>query len=198
MVTKEMVDEFCKHLIDEGKIVEAGWLGFKIMVLEPVDLSENQVEDMKMAFFGGAYHLFTSMTRMLDPGKEPSDNDIKRIDQINTELEAFVGVFEEELRKRQQKPPISEDPAPTLGDAPIEQEYRSKMQAVAMTLDKFFNGELEGNDRHTGFVLLVFPFEEREGRCNFISNGADREDVVTLFKEMIQKFSGQPDIVGHA
>jgi hypothetical protein len=136
---------------------------------------------------------------MLDPGKEPSDNDIKRIDQINTELEAFVKVFEEELKKRQQKPPTSEDPVPTLGDAPIEQEYRNKMKAVAMTLDKFFNGELEGNDRHTGFVLLVFPFGEKEGgRCNFISNGAYREDIVILMREMIARFEGQPEIVGHA
>jgi hypothetical protein len=47
-------------------------------------------------------------------------------------------------------------------------------------------------------VLLVFEFGEKEGRANFISNGADRKDIVALFKEMIQRFSGQPDVRGHA
>jgi hypothetical protein len=37
-------------------------------------------------------------------------------------------------------------------------------------------------------VLLVFEFGDDPGRCNFISNGADRRDIVTLFKEMIARF----------
>jgi hypothetical protein len=86
-----------------------------------------------------------------------------------------------------------------LGDAPLEEAYREKMVAVAQTLDQFFNGEKKGDDRPTGFVLLVFPFgEEAEGRCNFISNGADRRDLVTLMKEMIARFEGQPEIAGKA
>jgi hypothetical protein len=85
-----------------------------------------------------------------------------------------------------------------LGDAPIQDEYRAKMQAVAETLDEFFNGEKRGNDRDVGFVLLVFEFGEKEGRCNYISNGADRKDIVTLFKEQIKRFEGQPELKGHA
>jgi hypothetical protein len=89
--------------------------------------------------------------------------------------------------------------AERLGDAPIEPEYRQKMQAIAETLNAVFNGAAKGQDRKVGFVLLVFPFGEAvEGRCNFISNGADRKDVVTLFREMIARFEGQPDITGRA
>lgn len=81
-----------------------------------------------------------------------------------------------------------------LGDGPIQAEYRAKMEAVARTLDEFFNEEKRGKDRTTGFVLLVFPFgDDPKGRCNFISNGADRKDIVALFKEMIARFEGQPD-----
>lgn len=91
---------------------------------------------------------------------------------------------------------------PQLGDAPIEQEYRQKMNALAAMLDEYFNGEnahpraVGAEDkRKVGFVLLVFPFgEEPAGRCNFISNGADRRDIVTLFKEMIARFEGQPEM----
>jgi hypothetical protein len=85
-----------------------------------------------------------------------------------------------------------------LGDAPIEPKYIEQMNAIAQALDRFFNGDKTGADRDAGFVLLVFPFGDTEGRCNFISNGADREDIVVLFKEMIKRFEGQPEMKGHA
>jgi hypothetical protein len=84
-----------------------------------------------------------------------------------------------------------------LGDAPVQPEYVERMNALAHALDTVFNGELKGEDRPTGFVLLVFPFGDC-GRCNFISNGAGRKDIVALMREMIQKFEGQPETGGHA
>ena len=92
--------------------------------------------------------------------------------------------------------------ADRLGDAPIEPQYIELMNRIAGALDEAFNGEAKGKDRKTGFVLMVFPFDEIEeggqGRCNYISNGADRKDVVTLMKEMIKRFEGQPETKGHA
>lgn len=85
-----------------------------------------------------------------------------------------------------------------LGDAPIEPQYVEQMQAIAHVLNETFNGDLKGDDRPTGFVLMVFPFGAHDGRCNYISNGADRQDVVTLMKEMIQRFEGQPEMEGRA
>lgn len=89
--------------------------------------------------------------------------------------------------------------ADQLGDAPIEGSYRDVMNAIASALDKTLNGAAKGAARETGFVLLVFPFGGPEGaRCNFISNGADRKDIVVLMKEMIARFEGQPEIRGNA
>jgi hypothetical protein len=86
-----------------------------------------------------------------------------------------------------------------LGDGPVEPQYVEQMTAVAATLDDLFNGEKRGKDKEVGFVLLVFRYgDDPTGRCNFISNGADRKDIVTLFKEMIARFEGQPEIRGHA
>ena len=85
-----------------------------------------------------------------------------------------------------------------LGDAPIEEKHHDTMNALAGALDRTFNGGARGDDRQTGFVLLVFPFGSTDGRCNFISNGADREDIVVLFKEMIARFEGQPSVQGQA
>ena len=85
-----------------------------------------------------------------------------------------------------------------LGDAPIQPEYIEKMNLVAAALDELFNGDLKGKDRQTGFVLLVFPYGDKEGRCNYISNGADRRDIVVMFKEQIKRFEGQPELKGRA
>ncbi len=85
-----------------------------------------------------------------------------------------------------------------LGDAPIEPAYYDQMNAVAKALDELFNGQIGGPGRKVGFVLLVFPFGNEDGRCNYISNGADRRDVVTLMKEQIKRFEGQPEITGRA
>ena len=79
----------------------------------------------------------------------------------------------------------------TLGDAPIEEKHRQKMLHIAEFLDGFLNGPAKGKDRDIGFVLLVFPFEGRDGRANYISNGADRRDIVALMKEQIARFEGQ-------
>lgn len=81
-----------------------------------------------------------------------------------------------------------------LGDAPIEGRYRGDMNAVAVALDEIFNGDARGSDRKTGFVLLVFPFGSVDGRCNYISNGADRRDIVVMMKEQIKRFEGQPEV----
>jgi hypothetical protein len=87
---------------------------------------------------------------------------------------------------------------PELGDGPLEPQHAETMVALARAINEIFNGQLQGNDRTTGFVLMVFPFGDHSGRCNYISNGADRVDVVTLMKEMIARFEGQPEVRGSA
>jgi len=86
-----------------------------------------------------------------------------------------------------------------LGDALIEYSFRAQMRAVAQGLDDVFNGSAKGQSRKVGFVLLVFPFGDEDGRrCNYISNGADRREIVTMFKEQIARFEGQPEMKGRA
>lgn len=85
-----------------------------------------------------------------------------------------------------------------LGDQPIEPKYIEQMQALAQAIDELFNGTARGKDKKVGFVLLLFEYGEKEGRCNYISNGANRKDVVTLMKEQIKRFEGQPEMKGTA
>jgi len=71
------------------------------------------------------------------------------------------------------------------------------MNEIARLLDSMLNGGRTGTERQTGFVLMVFPFAGHGGRCNYISN-ANRTDVVTMLKEQIRRFEGQPDVEGRA
>lgn len=75
-----------------------------------------------------------------------------------------------------------------LGDAPIESQFRKLMNIITAELDRVFNGDARGKDRKVGFVLLVFPYGSGDGRCNYISNGADRKNVVALMKEQVKRF----------
>jgi hypothetical protein len=84
-----------------------------------------------------------------------------------------------------------------LGDAPIEQKHHAMMNALAHELDEMFNGDARGNDRKNGFILMVFPFHGADGRANYISN-AERADVVTMLKEQLARFEGQPEMTGRA
>lgn len=79
-------------------------------------------------------------------------------------------------------------PQQDFGSGPIQDEYRAQMNAIARTLDEVFNGDAKGSARPVGFVLLVFPFGEKEGRCNYISNGADRADIIKLLREQANRF----------
>lgn len=88
--------------------------------------------------------------------------------------------------------------APTLGDGPIAEAYRAKMNELAREIDEFFNGPSKGEKRETGFVLMVFPFGGPGGRCNYISN-ADRTDVLATLKDQVARFEGRAvDHSGHA
>lgn len=85
----------------------------------------------------------------------------------------------------------------TIGDAPIEPEYRELMNKLAKTLDKVLNGNRKGADRKVGFCLMMFNFGDGPGRCNYISN-ANRDDVIVLLREQLARFQGQPEMKGHA
>ncbi|WP_407177084.1 hypothetical protein [Bradyrhizobium sp. STM 3562] len=70
-------------------------------------------------------------------------------------------------------------------DGPIEARFREQLRVLASLLDEWFNGRSRGYDRKFGFVLLVFPIGGAVRRCNYISNSANRREIITLLKEQI-------------
>jgi hypothetical protein len=87
-----LVDALTKRLVDEGKLVEAGWVAYEKLVMHP-DAPQLQRDECRIAFFAGAQHLFSSVLSFLDPGTEPTLKDLKRMSQLDTELRTFLVLF---------------------------------------------------------------------------------------------------------
>lgn len=85
---EKAMQELTRRLTDEGKVIEAGWVGLRAMWLSP-DTPEHQVADLRKAFMAGAQHTWSSMMTMLDPGEDPTTADLSRMGKIQGELDAF-------------------------------------------------------------------------------------------------------------
>lgn len=92
MASKDYLERLSKELVDQGKLIEAGWVGLRIAAI-PLDAPAIQLEEMRNAFFAGAQHLFGSIMTLLDPGEEPTAADMRRMDLIDKELKAFIADF---------------------------------------------------------------------------------------------------------
>lgn len=77
-----------KHFIDQGKLVEAGFAAYCRLVY-PQGVPLDKVNPLREAFLSGAEHLFSSIMCTLDPGEEPTTADLKRMDKIADEVEAW-------------------------------------------------------------------------------------------------------------
>jgi hypothetical protein len=90
---QEVSQELAEGLADAGKIIEGGFAGFRMMVI-PSEAPPIQVNEMRMAFFAGAQHLFASIMAVMDTDREPTPRDLHRMSMIHEELEAFRKDFE--------------------------------------------------------------------------------------------------------
>jgi hypothetical protein len=86
---KKLVDRLTKMAADEGRLIELGWLSFRLAVLPP-ECSDIQVKECRRAFMAGAQHLFGSIMTILEPGTEATDRDVATLTMINEELALFV------------------------------------------------------------------------------------------------------------
>jgi hypothetical protein len=89
---REVVDELTKGLVDQGRLIEAGWLSFRIKAVAP-NAPQIQLDEMRVAFFSGAHHLLGSMMSFLEAGDDVTEADLKRVDQVQEELEGFLKMF---------------------------------------------------------------------------------------------------------
>lgn len=97
---EQAAHDLTKHLGDQGKLIEAGFAAFRHLAMAK-DAPDIQVNEMRLAFMAGAEHLFSSIMSILDPGEEPTDADMRRIDLISTELDNWRGRLSERVQPSQ-------------------------------------------------------------------------------------------------
>lgn len=92
----KVADQIAGHFVDRGRIIE---IGFAEMIRQAYpdwqNMPRHQLDDLRSAFFGGAQHLWGSIMGILDPGSEPTERDLRRMDLINHELEAFIEEYKQ-------------------------------------------------------------------------------------------------------
>jgi hypothetical protein len=94
MIPRADLEKLLVDLTERGLLIEAGFVSLRLAALDPT-APDIQITEMRMAFFAGAQHLFTSIMSILEPGsEEPTEKDMLRMDLIHRELDKFGRDFE--------------------------------------------------------------------------------------------------------
>ena len=76
--------------IDAGKTMAEMWEGFAEAVIPFAPRGTVQHEDMKKAFYSGALCLFNWFMVQMDEDRDPTENDLSRVDAIVNEIRAYL------------------------------------------------------------------------------------------------------------
>lgn len=89
---RQLHDELIKRLVDQGKLVEAAFPGLRLgdTPLVPASATADEIENAKLIFMAGAQHVWASLMNILDPGDEPTPQDMARMEKISGELEDWT------------------------------------------------------------------------------------------------------------
>lgn len=93
------LQRFHRELVDKGLLIEAGWVSCR-MASYPNGAAKEHLAEMRCMFFAGAQHLLTCIVNIVEPGDEPTENDLRRMDLIQAELLKFIEEFELRVRAK--------------------------------------------------------------------------------------------------
>jgi len=80
------------------KRLEPEWISYRAQVV-PKAAGAVQVEECRRAFYAGAAALHNVVMTMLEPTAEPTEADILKMQDLQTELEAFALAFQQDHRR---------------------------------------------------------------------------------------------------
>jgi hypothetical protein len=87
----EMVKRITKQLMDEGRVIEAGWTGYRVLCL-PEDTPPEVEAAFRRVYFTGAKCLMTALEITRDASGHFRD---KRVAQLTAELDRWDGLMRE-------------------------------------------------------------------------------------------------------
>jgi hypothetical protein len=73
---------------DRELLIERAWNTYREAVI-PKQAPPVQITEMRRAFYAGAHSLLTTIMGLLEPGKEPTENDLRMMHLIEAELTRF-------------------------------------------------------------------------------------------------------------
>lgn len=71
------------------KLIADAWRDFEIQII-PLNAPEVQRVECRRAFYQGAIAMFTGVVSSLDPSPEPTDADLRKMDDIKAEIDQFM------------------------------------------------------------------------------------------------------------
>jgi len=86
-VVHEAVHGISGAAADKGSLMEIGFAAFVATATPPIP--DKDLRQWRDAYFAGAQHLWASVMDVLDEGSEPTDRDLRRMDLVHHELEAW-------------------------------------------------------------------------------------------------------------
>lgn len=84
---QQQLEAIARKLVDEGKLIAAGFVAVRVMFPH---VSDEELERLQNAYFGGAQHLYASIMAIMESDREPTAKDMERMEQIHDELEAWA------------------------------------------------------------------------------------------------------------
>lgn len=88
----DAMNDLARKFTAQGRLIESGWIALRAVAL-PRDAPQAQLDEMRIAFFAGAQHLFGSLCNIVDPEADVTDADMARMESIDRELRKFIGEF---------------------------------------------------------------------------------------------------------
>lgn len=73
-----------------GKPIEEGWIEYRRSTLEPIGAGALQTEETRKAFYFGAIWLFQTLIARMSPEREPTEADLRLMDDVKAENDAFL------------------------------------------------------------------------------------------------------------
>jgi len=84
---EQLAVRLTKDLVDQGKLLEASWQLYRLLMLKAAFHEPREAE--REAFEAGCELVFTSIMNMMEPGTEPTEHDLQRMDSIFREVQAI-------------------------------------------------------------------------------------------------------------
>jgi hypothetical protein len=79
--------ELTQKLANEGKLIEAGFAAY--VMVNKIDIADPALPRLRDAFMSASEHLWSSIMAALDPGDDATPADMRRMDAIQAELDAW-------------------------------------------------------------------------------------------------------------